>query len=353
MLTLERVNLSTFPWEETHAGLADRTIFQSPAWLNFLAATQNGEPVLAVLRNGSQTAGYFTGMIVRRFGLKILGSPFPGWSTSYMGFNLQPGSSKRLALNALKRFAFVDLRCAHLEIMDRKFSAEEITCCGLTWMPLNGFEVDLRREEKDIFGAFLPPCRQAIRRAMRLGVSTEEAQDAFFADEYYAQLKDVFAKQGLVPTYGIERVRMLVRQIQPTGKLLMLRARDSGRRCIATGIFILISPTTMYFWGGASWRSDQTLRPNDLLMWAAMRAGKARGVQVLDLGGAGDYKKKFGGRPISVPWARVSSQPFIPLLRNAAKTLFKLKQRLQGTGVLGKARASTSSACSSAAVRCN
>jgi hypothetical protein len=330
MLTFEQVNPKTFPWEATHAALEDRTIYQSPAWLNFLAATQKGEPILAVLHNGSQTAGYFTGMVVRKWGIKILGSPFRGWSTSYMGFNLLPGVSRLAALQALKSFAFEKLRCAHLELMDRKFTDEDMAEGGLDWTPLNGFEIDLSRHEENIFTSFVPSCRQAIRRALRSGVSVEEANDEVFAEEYYAQLEDVFAKQELVPTYDVERVRELIRHIRPTGSLLSLRARDSVGRCIATAIFLLMSPTTMYFWGSASWRSDQNVRPNDLLMWEAMRAGKARGMQVVDLGGAGDYKKKFGGRPISVPWARISSQPLISLLRNAAKTFFEFRQRRRG-----------------------
>src|SRR5215472_3989335 len=201
MLTLERVNVSTFPWAQTHATLPDQTVYQSPAWLGFLRATQKGESVLAVLRDGKKTAGYFTGMVVRKVGLRILGSPFPGWSTSYMGFNLQPGVSKGAALDALKKFAFEDLRCSHLEFMDRKFSAEEIGDYGFKWTLLNGFEIDLQLEEDEIFKRFQPPCRQAVRRAIRLGVTIDEAHDSCFVNEYYAQLKDVFAKQGLVPTY--------------------------------------------------------------------------------------------------------------------------------------------------------
>lgn len=335
MLALEPLNLDTFPWEATHLSLADRTIYQSPAWLNFLKSTQKGDPVVAVLRNGSEDAGYFTGMIVRKFGFKVLGSPFPGWSTSYMGFNLRPGVSKPGALDALKRFAFGNLRCAHLEFMDRKFTVEEIGDCGLRSTQLNGFEVDLTATEQEIFDRFKPSCRQAIRKAERSRVNVEEACDPGFVDEYYAQLEEVFARQKLVPTYEKTRVQELVRHIQPTGKLLSLRARDAAGQSIATAIFLFISPTTMYFWGGASWWSYQSLRPNDLLMWSAMRIGKARGMRVMDLGGAGDYKKKFGGCPISIPWARVSSQPIIPLLRDTAKVVFKLKQRFEATR-LGK-----------------
>jgi hypothetical protein len=328
MLAFEPLNLDTFPWKEIHAGLPGHTLFQSPAWLNFLKATQKGEPVLAELRNGSAVTGYFTGMVVRKFGLRILGSPFPGWSTSYMGLNLQPGVCKRSALDALKRFAFRELRCAHLEFMDRTFSEGEIAECGLQWTSFNGFEVDLVPDDDNILQRFKPSCRTAIRKAGRSGVIVEETQDPAFAEQYYEQLVDVFAKQNLVPTYGIDRIHELVRHIQPTGNLLLLRARDGEGRPIATAIFLIMSETTMYFWGGASWRSHHALRPNDLLMWTAMRLGKARGMRVLDLGGSGEYKKKFGGQPISVPWARVSSQPFLPLLRSTARTWFKFRQRI-------------------------
>lgn len=332
MLCFERVDPSAFPWEEIHASFADRTIFQAPAWMEFLKATQKGEPVGAALRDGNETVGYFTGMIVRRFGFKILGSPFPGWSTSYMGLNLRPGVDKCSALNALKKFAFRNLECAHLEFLDRKFASSELDKQALRWTPLDGFEVDLRRSEEEIFASFIPPCRQAIRRAIRLGVTVEETHDPGFVDDYHPQLVEVFGRQGLRPTYGADRVRELVRCIQPTGKLLLLRARDHVGRCIATGVFIVISPTTMYFWGGASWREYQNLRPNDLLMWRAMQAARDRGVTALDLGGAGDYKKKFGGCPISVPWIRVSSQPLVPVLRDLAKALYKLQQRLRFDG---------------------
>lgn len=329
MLAFERVDPEAFPWQETQATFPDWTIFQTPAWMEFLKATQKGEPVLAALRDGGDIVGYFTGMIVRKFGFKILGSPFPGWSTSYMGLNLRPQVPRCSALNALRKFVFGDLQCSHLELLDRKFSAAELDSQAYRWTPLNGFEVDLRRREEETFASFIPACRQAIRRAIRLGVTVEETHDPGFVDDYYPQLVEVFSRQGLVPTYGIDRVRELVRCIQPTGKLLLLRARDNAGGCVATGVFVVISPTTMYFWGGASWRAYQTLRPNDLLMWRAMQAARNRGVAILDLGGAGDYKKKFGGCPISVPWIRVSSQPVVPALRELAKGFYKVKQRLR------------------------
>jgi len=65
-------------------------------------------------------------MIVTKFGMRILGSPLPGWTTSYMGVVLQPEVSRVEALAALKRFAFEDLKCVHMEIMDRRIESRGV-----------------------------------------------------------------------------------------------------------------------------------------------------------------------------------------------------------------------------------
>src|SRR5438270_7070866 len=118
MLKFERLDLKSLNWDETIGKFPDRTIFQTPAWLTFVAGTQNAEPIVAALKDGSWTVGYFTGLIVRKCGLRILGSPFPGWTTEYMGFNLSGRVSRRAAVEALSHFAFGDLKCVHLECMD-------------------------------------------------------------------------------------------------------------------------------------------------------------------------------------------------------------------------------------------
>ena len=43
-------------------------------------------------------------------------------------------------------------------------------------------------------------CRRCIRKAEKSGVTVEEAHDLAFADDNDEQLKDVFAKQGKLPT---------------------------------------------------------------------------------------------------------------------------------------------------------
>ena len=316
MLSLQLFDADGSDWERMDAS-PDRVIFQTREWLEFISRTQDAEPVVAAVMDEGEIVGYFTGMTVRRFGLRILGSPFPGWTTASMGFNLIDGVDRRAAAQALVRFAFGPLRCAHLELKDRRLGTEEVARLGFQQEPSITFEVDLAPSEEAIFARMTSACRRAVRKGERVGVRVEEAPAAGFAEEYYAQLEDVFAKQGLRPTYGVDRVRELIRCLEPTGRLLLLRALGPGGERIATGIFPAMNGTA-YFWGGASWRSHQILRPNEAIFWYAMRYWRARGMTVLDMGGGGDYKRRYGAHEVVVPFLRRSRFAAVGLMRDLA-----------------------------------
>ncbi|HUI42628.1 MAG TPA: GNAT family N-acetyltransferase [Terriglobia bacterium] len=307
----------------------DRTVFQTREWLRFVSATQRAASVIAELRDGGAVAGYFTGLTFTRFGLRILGSSFPGWTTPYMGFNLAPGVSRAAALGAVEDMAFGTLKCVHMEVSDPLFTVEDGKSLGFECDSYASYRTDLTRSEEDLFNAMDSACRRCIRKAEKSGVRIEEAHDLAFADEYFEQLKEVFAKQGLVPTYGIDRVRALITHVEPAGRVLLLRARDPQGRCIATGIFPGFNRIAE-FWGNASFRSSQLLRPNEAIHWYAMRYWKSRGVEVYDWGGEGTYKEKYGCTPHRVPWFSKSRYKVVSRLRNEAKRMFEQKQRLLG-----------------------
>jgi hypothetical protein len=323
-MEFEPVPYSKVDWQRLDA-FPDRTVFQIKPWLDFVSATQNAKPVVARLAHRGDVCGYFTGLVTRRFGAAILGSPFRGWTTSYMGFNLAPGVNGEAALEALERFAFRQLGCVHVELMDRCITPAAALACGYKVNTFSGFEVDLRRSEEEIFAAFSATTRNYARKALQNGLYVDESLDEHFADQYYEQLRSAFSKHDLVPTFGIERVRALIHHVFPSGQLLLLRVRTQTGECIATGIFPAFNDM-MYFWGGASARAHQHLRPNELLQWAAIRYWKARGVGKYDMGGGGSYKRKFGGSPIQVPWIHKSKYPIVGWCRDRARTAFRLAQ---------------------------
>jgi hypothetical protein len=325
-LSFVRLHLSLAEWDEILCGLPERTIYQTPEWLSFVAKAHGGEIVFAALQSEGRTRGYFAGIVVNRMGFKILGSPLPGWTTSYMGLNLISNVSRSAAVQALICFAFDELDCIHLEIMDRNFTEEDVKPLGLQHRLFHGFEIDLLATEDQLFANMTSACRRCIRKAEKSGITIQEATDERFADDYYEQLLEVFRRQQLVPTYPVDRVHELIDCVHGTGRLLLLRARDPQGRCIATGIFPAMNGA-MYFWGGASWKASQGYRPNEALHWYAMKYWKARGMTRYDMGGGGEYKRKFGGYEIKVPWFRASKYPGIPFLRALTKHLFSWRQR--------------------------
>jgi hypothetical protein len=328
-LRLRRVPLDEVDWGPVDA-LPDRYVSQSREWIDFVAETQRGEPVLAEVCEDGRVVGYFTGLIVRRFGVPILGSPFPGWTTPYMGFNLSEDVPRRAALQALLPFAFSTLGCLHLEVKDRWLTLDDADGLGFDVTRYNTFELDLSRSEEELWARFTSACRRAVRKSEKEGLLVEEATDVEqFGIEYFDQLRDVFAKQSLVPTYDLERVQALIRHLHPTGKLLLLRAIAPDGRCVATGVFPAMNRTA-FFWGGAGYRSHLILRPNEAIFWTAMRYWKARGMTVLDLGGGGEYKLKYGVEPVLVPHFRRSRWTALGRLRNWSKKGLELRQALRG-----------------------
>ncbi|HWM56167.1 MAG TPA: GNAT family N-acetyltransferase [Solirubrobacterales bacterium] len=321
VVQLERVDLADVEWDRLDA-FEDRTVFQTREWLEFLVATQGGEPVVARVLDRDEQVGWFTGMKVKRFGVPILGSPFRGWTSGPIGFNLREGISRGAAVEALSRFAFGELRCLYLELLDRRLAFDEVEEARHSeTVPFKTFELDLSRSEEDLFAAMSSACRRAVRKSEKVGVHVEQASGEAFADEYYEQLEDVFAKQSLSPPYPVERVREMIRLVEPSGRLLMLRALSPDGEPIASTIFPVFK-SFAYFWGGASLRSKQIMRPNEAIFWHAIRHVKGLGVPLLDLGGQGEYKRKYGGRQVEVPFLRRSRLPGLLAGRRAARKVY-------------------------------
>jgi CelD/BcsL family acetyltransferase involved in cellulose biosynthesis len=303
-------------------------VFQTREWLEFVARTQGAEPVVARVERDGVAVGTFTGLIVRRFGVRILGSPFQGWMTGPMGFTLDPGVERAEAVKALTRFAFRSLGCLHIEVLDRRSSFDDLDGLRARLVQFKTFELDLSQSEDDLFAGFKSSCRRAVRKAEREGVRVEEAHGVEFADEYYEQLLDVFGRQGKRPPYGVERVREMIRCVEPSGNLLMLRAIAPDGTRIASALFPVCEDFA-YFWGGASYTSHLSLRPNDTLFWHAIKLFRERGIARLDLGGGGDYKRKFGAAERYIPYVRKSRVPGLLALRNMAAYVYR-KRALRG-----------------------
>ena len=328
----------------------DRLFCQRRPWLDFLMSFVKGEIVIAELRRGDEVLGFFSGVLFWRAGFKILASPFRGWTMPYMGFNLRQDVSRADALIALETFAFQQMGCMHLEIGDRYISIEEGQRLGYAHRVINGYMSDLTKSEDDIFKGMESSCRRAIRKSVKSGVTIEEGRQEGFAEEHYRLLLHVFAKQGLKPSYGVDRVQRLIDHGFDDGHLLLLRAHEPGGQCIATGIYPGFGGYS-FFWGNGSDPAFLGLRPNEALHWHAMRFWKSRGATQHDWGGSGAYKAKYGGMPFVAPALWKSRHGIIRLARDTAEKLYYLPRLLKRRRYDAKVAAARGASSAASAAR--
>jgi Acetyltransferase (GNAT) domain len=337
-LTLHRVPADEIDFQLLDS-FSDRVFSQRPPWLDFIRSFTDGEIVIARIEQNGLAIGYFTGLLFRRYGVPILGSPFPGWTTPFMGFNLIPGFPRACLLKPLERWAFRELGCLHLEIRDRYLFAEDADGLNFRQTTFRGYLSDLAASEDRILSGMASCRRRAIRKAEKNGLTVEVASADGFAEEYYEQVSDVFAGQGLTPTYSLERVRKLIDHVHPSGDLLLARVREGGGKTIAAGIYAGFGRLS-YYWGSGSLGKYQFMRPNELLHWFALRYWKSKGAQEHEWGAAGSYKEKYGPSPLDVPSFRKSRYSAIEFARSAAERAYymprELKRKLYQSEVLSR-----------------
>ncbi len=321
--------LAAGAWDRALSRSAEAEVYHSSAWLGFLAATQGVEPIVATVLRGDRPAGLFAGGIVRRGGLRILGSPARGWSTPFQGFALEPGLDRVAALEALWRFALDDLGCVHVELADRWLTTEDARAAG--WQTESGlsFVAELGGTEDEVFARLRRTTRQEIRKAIRAGVTVEPATDLLFADEYYNFLRLVYAHDGLAPAYTVTRVRELMRNLGPTGHLLALRVKAPDGDTIATSLSVGFGQTAAA-WGVAFDRRDTRFHPMELLWWENLRHWHARGAVRFDLVGQGEYKAKYGGEATRTCHAHRSKHRILAIGRAAIPRIVYARQRRAG-----------------------
>jgi Acetyltransferase (GNAT) domain len=322
-----RIPFDQVDWELLDS-YADRIVMQRRGWLEFVRAFTGGEIVIAQIEQDGETVGFYSGILFRRCGVPILGSPFRGWNTAYMGFNLHPDVSRVEALMGLEQFAFRQLGCLHYEVTDRHLSPQESADLGLASRVVHNYRTDLTRSEDELFADMDSACRRAIRKSEKSGITIEHGEPEGFAEEYYSQLLDVFAKQDMKPTYGLDRVKKLIEHIHPSGDLLLARARDLDGRSIATGIYAGFNQFAL-FWGNGSLRPYQSLRPNEALHWHSMRHFKQLGVPLYDWGGRATYKTKYGVEEFSLLALRKSRFGMIQYARDLAEKIYYYPRTLR------------------------
>jgi hypothetical protein len=325
MYTFESLSLGEIDLDQFQS-YPEKSIFTTPSWIGFVAQDSRAIPHIIRINHDDRVIGYFSGLIVSKYGVKIFGSPFRGWSTCFMGFDVADKDHILQIIPEIIPYIYKTTRVKYIEIVDRSLHVEDAASIPYTTSIVDTLELNVdAKSDDELLSGFKSDCRNFINQFEKRGATLEVAKpDDTFAGEYFDQLTDVFAKQGMIPTYSIDKVKTLLHHFSESDHILCLRVRNPQGESIATSIFLGFNKK-FFFWGGASYRSSQFYRPNETMIWYAIRHWRDRGFHIFDMVGVRDYKLKFGSE-IKQYLSILDARPKVLLhFRNwAEKAYFKI-----------------------------
>ena len=309
----------------------DCTIYKTTYWFDFLFAWKIIKPLVISIYSDTEHIGYFVGERIKRI-VRIVASPFEGIATSHQGLCMfKPCSSEeRLKIYTnLSEWLFKNNICSVFQVEDWQLSMEDMAGSSVYYEGHDGYYIDLQKPIDELYrNLHQKSCRYSINKSKRLGVKIQQTNDVSqFVEIYYNQLKEVFGKQGLTPTYSIDCIKSLINALYPS-HLLLLEAITEDGEVAATGIFPGDKNFALFF-GGASYQKFQYLCPNEPLIWEAICIWKSKGTKLFDMCGTRPYKLKFGPIEYTKPRLIFSSPKILVRLKVVAKKLYYLLRKLQ------------------------
>lgn len=320
-------------WDTRVSRYPDHCVYHRLAWIRSVEEFAPVKPLFLVFEKQGEIAGHFAGFLWTLGPLRIFGSPREGWQTRTMG----PLIDRRVAsdlevMESAVRFLERELGVWHIELITPSLDNAVMRQLGFEGRALFTYRVPLFPDEPEhVLRNMDRKTRNQVKKAQKLGLAVRARDDFPFIDEFYGQLKDVFARRGKSIPFGRGRVASCFKHMQQTGNLLALSVHlPETQACIATGLFF-VNGCELTLWGWTHRHEYRWYCPTEILTWTAMQKGMEAGCTTLDMSGGGEAKAKFGALPDqgNYRWMR-SRYRAVHVLRECTKKAFRLKQRLTG-----------------------
>lgn len=329
-------------WDDLVRRFPNYTVFHTLAWLQTLQAAYSLKLMLCQALAGNRCVAVWPLLNTRKGLLKVIGSPLPGWSTTYMGPLFCADTDIPTVLAAFfNHRAFRGYAYFACKVIDQSRPVDLESFGFSPVLKYQTYRLDLTRSADELWSNFRRECRNHIRKAQKLGVEVRLESDASFIDEYWAMSVETFAKANVQPSHSKGLIEELWEQSHTAsngslGPALFLSAFHNGRR-VAT-LVLLADQHTMYYWGGASFLEFRHLSAHNLLQWEAIREAQRRGLRIYDFisttGGPGKFKESFGPRAVDIAthWERTPSR-LMSALKNRYEHYLRRRQQIPPTAV--------------------
>jgi CelD/BcsL family acetyltransferase involved in cellulose biosynthesis len=286
------------------AGHPFASVFTSPPWIETLERSYGLKVELETSPSGYGTRSALPFCHVSDVrGERIVILPFSDYCDPLVE---DQAEWRALVQPLLSRRVPVMLKClrARVPVTDKRFERS----AAALW-----HGVDLTRAEDKIWASIAAPARQNVRRAWRAGVSVRVG----------SSLEDLRIFHRMHCHNRKSKYRLLAQPIGFFEELYTAFGPSDGVRTLVAevdgtpvaGIVLLIWRDTLYYKFNAS--TDRSCRPNDLLVWEAIRLGIRLGLTGFDFGlsdkdqpGLVRFKRKFASEEADIVALRYMPRGF-------------------------------------------
>lgn len=329
MLTIQDITThASGDWDDFIFRHPSGTLFHRSSWLDTLAKTQ----ALTIKKTGFFENGILVGVmpifIKNIWPLRIAASPYVVEDTPYMGLVINADRFAE-ALDLLG--SFMQQSGIHfLRIIQRNTITPDMQLSGFKLIEKHTHLLDLTKSEDEIWGSFEGRCRTAIRKAEKGGVSVKRETSREVIDGYYEILDNLYAGQKMTtPNPKVFYYRLW--DAIDDDQFSMLTAWHE--EVLIAGAIILHDRDRCYYLNGASRYDYNSLCPNNLIQWEAIRLAKSRGALWYDFVGSdierlAKFKKSFGGGLTSYACLEKSSSAWVSFIRKKYPELKMLMGRI-------------------------
>ena len=287
-------------------------IFHTPEALRVVERHSPGKFRLFSGYRGNEPLGVFPIHIRSKFGARLLTSPPLGFGIGRLGPVVTPLSPKRHKQDATNKefirgvLDAVDiddsLTLLRMACSPRYSDPRPFKWSGLNVTPAFTYHLNLTDTAADqLLNSFSRDLRNDIRKRDETEFSIRTAGiDA--AKQTYQSVTARYREQGIQSPLSWEFVRDLFEALK--GERARVYVAESAEGEFISGMIILYSNDTAYFWKGGAKTKDTSVSPNSLLHWQViediLNDPELESIERYDLYTANnerliDYKSRFGG----------------------------------------------------------
>jgi CelD/BcsL family acetyltransferase involved in cellulose biosynthesis len=261
-------------WDALVAAHPQGTIFHGGGWARVLRDTYGHRPFYIARFEGKRLAGLLPVMEVSSCltGRRGVSLPFTDFCPALNGVGGDGGELYQRAMECGRQRRWKRLECRGLDVA---WAGAQPS------LSFFGHRIDLRVGQEKLFQGLEGAMRRGVRKAERTGMridfdSGKESMRTFFTLHCRTR-----RRHGL-PPQPIRFFMNIQRHLLSLGRGFIAIARLEGRS-LAAAVFLHDGRHALYKFG-ASDEAFQQMRPNNLLMWAAIKSCAERGLATLNLG---------------------------------------------------------------------